>query len=812
MPVDMKISDRVFDGKKLAARSCAVFLMAFGVFAASVQAQELPKLNNPLSDEQVAAMAKLAIKGLDQEYPNKPSNVMAGPEGVLPPKAMHPAFYGCFDWHSSVHGHWMLVRLLRLYPNHPLAMESRQRLDAHLTQEAIAAETAYFEQKENRSFERMYGWAWLLRLVQELDEWPDTDSQRWRNNLRPLENKIVALTMEYLPKLTWPIRTGVHPDTGFALGQVLDYARRVKNADLENLVIARRRFFYANDSNYNDAFEPSGEDFFSTSLNEADLMRRILSPEEFTNWMTAMMPGLLDGSAARLLTPVEVSDVTDGKLVHLAGLDLSRAWTLNGIASRFPANDSRRTTLEKAAAAHLDAGLRYVFSGHYEGEHWLGTFAIYALTHVGIEGQSDTNISQFEPKPDRPEFANFKPIRAPVTQYCLIKNGDRLAIVGDSITEQKMYSRLIETYLTVCVPQFQVSVRQLGWSGEKCDGFLHRMERDCLTFRPTVATICYGMNDSRYKPYDEANGAAFRKNLSAIVDRFQQSGATVVVGSPGCAGKLASWVQSRTGTLEDHNLHLCELRNIAIEVSQSKNAAFADIFWPMYQAQFIGREKYASAPGSSYEVAGKDGIHPGWAGQTIMAYAFLTSLGLDGQIADFEIDMENGNATVSDGHRVLEQREGFLSIESDRYPVCANGPDDSDDSIRSGMTLVPFNDKLNRFMLRAKNLQYDYYKITWGNESKTVSASELASGINLAKEFPNNPFCEAYKSVDERVLAKQAFETQQVQKIFHAAKSDEDFQKAVQATEMERLKLVAAIAAAHIPVRHTLAIVPIETK
>ncbi len=812
MYVDLNTFEFVLATKNKLTRCLVAMLIAICSFAPIGQAQDLPKLNLAITDEQAAAMAKLAIKGLDQEYPNKPSNVMTGPSGVLSPKAMHPAFYGCFDWHSSVHGHWMLVRLLRLNPKHPLAAESRTRLDAHLTEQAIAVETAYFEQKENKSFERMYGWAWLLRLVQELDEWPDADSQRWRNNLRPLENKIVALTMEYLPKLTWPIRTGVHPDTGFALGQVLDYARAVKNIELEQLVNSRSRFFFAKDRNYNDAFEPSGEDFFSTSLNEADLMRRVLDADEFTSWFTAMMPGLLDGSATRLLTPVEVSDVTDGKLVHLAGLDLSRAWTLNGIAHRFPLNDKRRSILEKAAEEHLAAGLRYVFSGHYEGEHWLGTFAIYALTNVGINAAADEQISQFELKPDREEFAKFNPIRAPVTQSCLIRPGDRLAIVGDSITEQKMYSRLMETYLTVCVPQYQVSVRQYGWSGERCDGFLHRMERDCMTFEPTLATICYGMNDSRYRPYDEANGADFRKNLTAIVDRFQQAGARVVVGSPGCAGKIAGWVQSRSGTLEEHNLHLCELRNIAAEVAKTKNAAFADIFWPMYQAQFFAREKYAGKAIGKYEVAGKDGIHPGWAGQTMMAFAFLHALGLDGRIADIEVDLMDGTASVSEGHRMLENRVGYVAIESHRYPICANGPLDRDDSIRSGMTLVPFQEKLNRFILRAKNAQHEQYKVTWGNESKVFAAAELLSGINLASEFANNPFCDAYKAVDERVLAKQTFETKQVQNIFHAAKSEEDFKKAVQSTEVEHSKLVADIAAAYIPVRHELVIAPSEAK
>jgi lysophospholipase L1-like esterase len=790
---------------------CCLGLIAFSCLLGTAPAQQYPTLATGFNDEQAAAMAKLAIKGIDQEYPNKPSNVMAGPEGVLSPKAMHPAFYGCFDWHSSVHGHWMLVRLLRQNPNHPLAAESRSKLDAHLTAEAIAAETAYYEQKENKSFERMYGWAWLLRLSQELEEWPeDADARRWRANIRPLEDRIVTLTMEYLPKLTWPIRTGVHPDTGFALGMTLDYARSVKNQALADLVESRAKHFYGSDKNYNDAFEPSGEDFFSTSLNEADLMRRVLAPDNFAEWLTEFVPGLIHGNAKRLLTPVEVSDVTDGKLVHLAGLNLSRAWTLRGIAGTFPKDSPIRSSLDAAAEQHLAAGLKYVFSGHYEGEHWLGTFAVYAITSSGTPLGNSQEVSRWEPKPDRPEFARFEPIRAPQSTELLLRTGDRIAIVGDSITEQKMYSRLIENYLTVCVPQYAVSVRQYGWSGERCDGFLGRMNRDCLSFQPTLATICYGMNDSRYVPYTEANGADFRKNLTEIVARFQKADARVVVGSPGCAGKLASWVQSRSGTLEDHNLHLCQLRNIGIEVAVAHHAAFADIFWPMYQAQWLAKEQLKLPENVDYQVAGKDGIHPGWAGQTIMAFAFLQALGLDGEIAKIEMDLANGDVTASVGHVVKANQAGQATIESSRYPICVEGTIDDDNSLASGMQLVPFHDKLNRFDLIVKNATAPKYRVQWGEQSKVFSKDELARGVNLAKEFVANPFSAAYKKVDERVLAKQSFETKQVKELFAKTKTDEEFQNVVASSERERGELVLAIRKAFVPVEHSIQVVAID--
>jgi Protein of unknown function (DUF2891) len=349
------------------------------------QTESYPQLGDPLSDSQVTAFVKLALDGLDREYPNKPAHVMTGPESKLSPREMHPAFFGCFDWHSSVHGHWMLVRLLKLYPEHPQAAEIRTRLDAHFTADFLQREADYFIEKENKSFERMYGWAWTLRLAAELHTWDDEQGRTWRRNFLPLEKKIVELTEAYLPRLSFPIRTGVHPDTAFALGQSLDYARIVGNQGLADLIEKRSREFYAHDKDYNETYEPSGEDFFSPAWNEADLMRRVLSPKEFVTWLDLFLPALRKGERQRLLTPVEVTDVTDGKLVHLAGLDLSRAWTLQGIAHDLPDSDSLKPRLLNSANEHAQMGFKYVFSGHYEGEHWLATFAIYTLTRVGCE-------------------------------------------------------------------------------------------------------------------------------------------------------------------------------------------------------------------------------------------------------------------------------------------------------------------------------------------------------------------------------------------------------------------------------------------
>jgi hypothetical protein len=363
----------------LLASSPAIYLCMVHSHASRAADNSAPRI----LDTQAASIAKLALDGIHRQYPNKPSNVLVGPADVLSPKELHPAFYGCFDWHSSVHGHWTLVRLLKTNPMHALAQTSRERLDQSLTKENIDAETAYFRVKENRSFERMYGWAWLLRLVAELHTWDDPQARQWLETLKPLENEIVALTLGYLPRLSNPIRTGVHPDTAFALGQTLDYARTVGNLELAQAVEKRSREYYMNDRNYASQYEPSGEDFFSPSLNEADLMRRILPAKDFETWLNLFLNPSDPEAHTKLLTPVVVSDLTDGKLVHLAGLNLSRAWTLDAISQTLPENGTWKDRFASSAQAHRDAGLAYVFSGHYEGEHWLGTFAVYALTGVG---------------------------------------------------------------------------------------------------------------------------------------------------------------------------------------------------------------------------------------------------------------------------------------------------------------------------------------------------------------------------------------------------------------------------------------------
>ena len=363
----------------------AVFLMTNFSPQTHGEQPDLPKLGQRLTDQQVENFTRLTIENIHKQYPNKTGDVQAGPEAIKSPKELHPAFYGCFDWHSSVHGHWMLVRLLKEYPDHSIADEIRRNVAMNLTEDKLAAEFDYFSADEHKTFERTYGWAWYLKLVAELEQWDDEQGRRWREHLRPLEVLLVKRTIDYLPVLSWPIRTGVHADTGFGLAWILDYARVMKNQELENAIVARAKDFYSADIDYPTRYEPSGQDFFSSCLNEADLMRRVLDKAEFKQWFDDYLPTLTEGDGGNLLTPVTVSDVTDGYIVHLAGLNLSRAWCLEGIAASLPAEDRRVALLRESAQAHADKGFGYVFSGSYAGEHWLATFAVYLLSRAGIE-------------------------------------------------------------------------------------------------------------------------------------------------------------------------------------------------------------------------------------------------------------------------------------------------------------------------------------------------------------------------------------------------------------------------------------------
>jgi hypothetical protein len=407
-----------------------------------------------------------------------------------------------------------------------------------------------------------------------------------------------------------------------------------------------------------------------------------------------------------------------------------------------------------------------------------------------------------EAKPASDYFEKFHPLKAPEPTGLILKKGDRLAICGDSITEQKMYSRILETYLTVCMPELEITARQYGWSGERAGGFLSRMTNDCLRFHPTVATTCYGMNDHEYRPYQTRIGNTYWDKSMAIIQAFKANGVRVIHGSPGTVGKMPSWVKTASGTVEDLNINLCQLRDIGIAISHREQVGFADIFWPMLTSGHAAQQIY----GTNFMITGKDGVHPGWAGQTEMAYAFLKALGCGGQIGTLNLNLGSGKLKTTEGHQVISSKDGRYELKSDRYPFCATGRMGDDNSIRSGMALVPFNQELNRFILRAKGGKSMNYKVTWGTNSKVYSAEALARGVNLAEDFAENPFSEAFRKVDEAVSAKQAYETKQIKEVFHGPEGKKDMEAAVKRTEGERTILASAIHQAFVPVTYTLAV------
>jgi hypothetical protein len=328
--------------------------------------------------------AKLALQCVHREYPNKIAHVLNADADARPPRELTPAFFGCYDWHSAVHGHWLLARLLRLSPGAPFAAEARAALERSFTPENLAAEVRYFQAPGRVSFERPYGLAWLLQLAAELREWDDGDARRWSAALAPLEREAAAGLRSWLPKLTNPIRVGEHSQTAFAFGLVLDWVRGAGDREMEALLQERIRAFYLSDTACPMAYEPSGEDFLSPCLAEADLMRRVLPPREFAAWLSRFLPAIPAQAGKPWLAPAVVTDPSDPKLAHLDGLNLSRAWMLDGILSGLPPGDARAGALKAAAAAHREAGLRAVTGAHYEGGHWLGTFAVYLVTARGI--------------------------------------------------------------------------------------------------------------------------------------------------------------------------------------------------------------------------------------------------------------------------------------------------------------------------------------------------------------------------------------------------------------------------------------------
>ncbi len=329
----------------------------------------------------IGRFAQLALNCATQEYPNLIHHTMAGDDDLGPPRKLTPSFYGCYDWHSAVHGHWLLARAARLYPEAEFAAAAKATLAQNLSRENLLAEAAYIARPARKGFERPYGLAWLLQLVAELDQWQDADAKLWRSSLQPLEGIAVARLSDWIPKLHYPIRGGEHSQTAFAFGLIWDYAAQVDNADLQAVLRDAAARFYADDRHCPMAYEPSGHDFLSPCLAEADFMRRVMPSAEFATWLSSFLPQL--GQANAFAVGV-VTDREDGKLAHIDGLNISRAWMLEGIASGLAIADPRRAAVQELAATHSEAGLAGVSDEHYAGGHWLGSFALYLISQRGL--------------------------------------------------------------------------------------------------------------------------------------------------------------------------------------------------------------------------------------------------------------------------------------------------------------------------------------------------------------------------------------------------------------------------------------------
>jgi lysophospholipase L1-like esterase len=397
-----------------------------------------------------------------------------------------------------------------------------------------------------------------------------------------------------------------------------------------------------------------------------------------------------------------------------------------------------------------------------------------------------------------------------------LQAGDVVAICGDSITEQKQYSVFIEDYLLMCQPAGNLQAHQFGWSGERADGFLNRMQAEVLPFAPTVATTCYGMNDGGYAPIDAARQGAYRKNTVAIIKTFRDDGVRfIVIGSPGAVDTYTfDRIGGRSITASNYNQTLADLSRIAREVAAEQNVMFADVYTPMTSVMSAAKAKY----GPAYAVAGPDGIHPWANGHLVMAYAFLKALGCPGDIGTITWDAKSGAATGTLGHQVLSAKDGSIELESTRYPFCFYGDPADPNSTKGVLDFLPFNDDLNRFLLVVTNGSAAHYNVTWGDESKVFTAAQLTQGVNLAAEFMDNPFAKAFATVDHTVREQQAFETPAVKSILHSLSDGYSLlpeEKAsldeIKTATVRKAKALSEAARATVaPVKHTIKIEPVD--
>ena len=390
-----------------------------------------------------------------------------------------------------------------------------------------------------------------------------------------------------------------------------------------------------------------------------------------------------------------------------------------------------------------------------------------------------------------------------------LKAGDHVAVIGDSITEQRLYSMYIEDYLVMCKPAADLQVTQFGWGGETAPGFAGRMANDCLVFKPAAATTCYGMNDGGYSPMDPGKAKRYRDGQKSIVDQLKKADVRLIaVGSPGVVD--ADTFRNNPQAAAMYNKTLAEERDIAKAVAEEEGCVFANVFDPMMDAMTKAKAKY----GNKYHLAGGDGVHPDRNGQLVMAYAFLMALGCDGQIGTITVSLADGKAEATEGRKVLSCDGGAVEVESSRYPFCFFGDPKATGATSGIIEFLPFNEDLNRFMLVVKGARGDKVKVTWGKDSKEFAPAALEKGINLAAEFIDNPFSEPFRKVEEKVSQQQNMELNLVKTLLHnlpayiqfVPDEKEVFQRVADALVKKDKAAREASAAAVVPVKHTIKI------
>ncbi|MHC4338027.1 MAG: SGNH/GDSL hydrolase family protein [Planctomycetota bacterium] len=401
-------------------------------------------------------------------------------------------------------------------------------------------------------------------------------------------------------------------------------------------------------------------------------------------------------------------------------------------------------------------------------------------------------------------------IAASAQDVARLQDGDFVAICGDSITEERIYSVYIQDYLLMCQPAAKLRTLQAGWDGEQAPGFQRRMEHDVLTLGPNVATTCYGMNDSGYSPMTVEKGQRYRDSQRAIVKKFKENGVRfIVVGSPGCVD--SDTFNKNPADAAMCNKTLAEMRDIARDVAKEEGVVFANVYDPMMDVMTKTKAKY----GRSYHLAGVHGVHPDLNGHLVMAYAFLKALGCDGDIGTITVDMGSGRARATAGHKVLSAANGVIEVESSRYPFCFFGDPAKPKSTRGVIEFLPFNEELNRFVLVANNISEDAkYKVTWGEAARQYTGSELAKGINLAADFLDNPFSEPFRRCEEVIVKQQVFETTLTRRLLHhipdylryVPDAKEDLDNVIEKLCQKDKETAAASAASVVPVRHSIKI------